>query len=119
MGMAYEVMVKGYFDAAHFLRGYPGKCERVHGHRYKVIVKVAAEELSEIGIAYDFPVLRRRLNEVIGKLDHTLLNDAPPFDRINPSAENIARFVYQEIDEPRISSVQVWESPGSGVTYRP
>ena len=119
MGMAYEVIVKGYFDAAHFLRGYPGKCERIHGHRYEAIVSVKAEELSEIGIAYDFSVLRRRLNEVIDKLDHTLLNDTPPFDRINPSAENIARFIYQELDEPRASSVQVWESPQSGTTYRP
>ena len=116
--MAYEVIVKGHFDAAHFLRGYSGKCERVHGHRYEVVVSIKTEELSDIGMAYDFSAFRGRLKEVTDKLDHALLNDIPPFDVTNPSAENIASFIYRELG-PGISSVQVWESPHSGVIYSP
>ena len=121
----FEVSVRQHFDAAHYLRGYRGKCESVHGQRFEVVVSLRAEELDDIGIAYDFAILKEHLREILGRFDHTLLNEIPPFDRINPSSENIASSVYEEL-HPRlsvapvsISSVQVWESPESCVTYIP
>jgi 6-pyruvoyltetrahydropterin/6-carboxytetrahydropterin synthase len=122
----YEITVEKYFEAAHYLRGYQGKCENVHGHRYKVVVKIGAEKLNEIGLAYDFTDLKRYLKEILGRYDHACLNDIKPFDKINPSAENIASTVYKElkkklasVEAPELSAVEVWESPEQGVSYRP
>jgi len=113
------------FDAAHFLRGYGGKCEAVHGHRFRVAVKVKSSVVNDIGIAYDFTELKRHLRDILSRFDHTCLNDVPPFDKINPSSENIATSIYNEL-QPRltgapvsISCVEVWESPQSGVAYTP
>lgn len=119
----YQISVEQHFDAAHFLRGYGGKCEKMHGHRYRVVLKVEAAELNDIGLAYDFVDLKKHLSEVVDRFDHTCLNDVPPFDKINPSAENIAATVYKEL-KPRlapvtISKVEVWESPQTGVSYTP
>ncbi len=118
----YEVTVKAHFDAAHALRSYKGKCERLHGHRFQVAICVSAE-LDEVGLAYDFTELKRILEErVISLLDHTNLNETPPFDRINPSSENIARFVYERMKEAfkgaELRWVRVWESPNAWVTYK-
>jgi 6-pyruvoyltetrahydropterin/6-carboxytetrahydropterin synthase len=121
----YEVSVQHHFDAAHYLRGYQGKCERVHGHRFQVVVNVRVEELDSIGLAYDFAKLRRHLEEVLNRFDHTLLNEIPPFDKLNPSSENIAATIYKEFqtrlakEVVSIRSVQVWESPECSVTYLP
>jgi 6-pyruvoyltetrahydropterin/6-carboxytetrahydropterin synthase len=120
----YEVSVEGHFDAAHYLRDYGGKCENLHGHRFKVVVGVKAKKLNEIGLAYDFTDLKRHLNEVLAKFDHTSVNDVPPFDKINPSSENIAAEIYQRLKKRlsgdiTLSSVEVWESPESRVMYIP
>ena len=120
----YEISVEKHFDAAHFLRGYQGKCEALHGHRYRVIAKVRAAGLDDIGLAYDFAELKRHLNDILARFDHTCLNDVAPFDRINPSAENIAATVYQELKSKlaaplTLSCVEAWESPTTGVAYRP
>lgn len=119
----YQVSVKGHFDAAHYLRGYRGKCEQVHGHRFEVEVTVETEGLDDVGLAFDFVELKGHLRGVLGRLDHVCLNDIPPFDRINPSSENIAATIYQEL-KPRlpgttISRVEVWESPENRITYVP
>ena len=121
----YEISVEKHFDAAHYLRGYQGKCENVHGHRYRVVVKVKAEKTNDIGLAYDFTDLKRRLREIIERYDHTCLNDVPPFDEINPSSENIASTIYNEI-QPKLteapvslSCVEVWETPENGASYSP
>ena len=121
----YQISVKKHFDAAHFLRGYRGKCEALHGHRFRVVVKISAAGVDDIGLAYDFAELKQHLGNTISKFDHTCLNDVPPFDKINPSSENIASTIYNEL-KPKlagvpvtISGVEVWESPQSGVTYRP
>ncbi|MFH0914029.1 MAG: 6-carboxytetrahydropterin synthase QueD [Chloroflexota bacterium] len=121
----YQISVEGHFDAAHALRGYRGRCENLHGHRFKVVVKIMAEKLNEIGLAYDFTDLKRHLGEVLSRFDHTNLNELSPFTRINPSSENIAATIYQEL-KPRLggspimlSCIEVWESPESGVTYYP
>jgi 6-pyruvoyltetrahydropterin/6-carboxytetrahydropterin synthase len=119
----YQISVEQHFDAAHYLRGYRGKCEALHGHRYRVVLRVEAAELNDIGLAYDFVELKKHLSEVIGRFDHTCLNDVPPFTEINPSAENIAADIHKELKarlagEPvTISSVEVWESPQTGVIY--
>ncbi len=119
----YRISVEAHFDAAHFLRGYQGKCEAVHGHRYRVVARVSAHQVNDIGLAYDFTELKAKLKAIIKRFDHILLNDVPPFDKINPSAENVARTIYGEI-KPQLkgapvalSSVAVWESPDSGVEY--
>ncbi|MBA7617537.1 6-carboxy-5,6,7,8-tetrahydropterin synthase [subsurface metagenome] len=121
----YQVSVEQHFDAAHYLRDYRGKCEALHGHRYRVVAKITASQVNDIGLAYDFTVLKQHLADILSRFDHTCLNDMPPFDKINPSSENIASTVYNEL-EPRLtevpvslSCVEVWESPDSWVTYSP
>lgn len=117
----FEVSVREHFDAAHYLRGYMGKCENMHGHRYQVMVTVRVQDVDEIGLAYDFAVLKRHLREILGRFDHVCLNDVPPFDRINPSSENIATTIFEELLNRGlpVSSIQVYESPDSCVTYIP
>ncbi len=120
----YEISVEQEFDAAHALRGYEGKCERLHGHRFRVAVTIRADRLNEIGLAYDFTVLKKQLGEVLGKFDHTCLNENAPFDKTNPSSENIASTVFGEMKSSlsgapvSISRVEVWESPTSRAEYR-
>jgi len=121
----YQVSIERHFDAAHYLRDYQGKCESLHGHRYVVVAKVKASQLNEIGLAFDFTILKKNLDEILSRFDHTCLNDVPPFDKINPSAENIASTIYNELT-PRLTdtpaslfSVDVYESPDSWVTYSP
>ncbi len=120
----YELSVEMHFDAAHFLRDYGGKCENLHGHRYVVIAKVQAKKLNKIGLAFDFTVLKKRLGEILARFDHTCLNDNPPFDKINPSAENIAKTIYDALKPAladqklaTLSAIEVYESPDSWVAY--
>jgi 6-pyruvoyltetrahydropterin/6-carboxytetrahydropterin synthase len=121
----YTIAIEQHFDAAHFLRGYQGKCEALHGHRYKVVAKVNTSKLDGIGLAYDFGLLKQHLDEILSRFDHTCLNNVPPFDEINPSSENIAATVYQEL-KPQlagkpvtITGIEVWETPQSWATYNP
>ncbi len=121
----YQISVEQHFDAAHFLRGYQGKCEALHGHRFRVVAKVESSRLDDIGMAYDFTALKRHLGDILSRFDHTCLNEVAPFDEINPSSENIAAAVYEEL-KPKlagapvsISCIEVWESPQSGVAYSP
>jgi 6-pyruvoyltetrahydropterin/6-carboxytetrahydropterin synthase len=119
------ISVEQHFDAAHFLRGYQGKCESLHGHQFRVVVKIRASQVNDIGISYDFALLKRHLADILSRFDHTCLNDVPPFTEINPSSENIAVFVCDEIqpllaEAPvAIAAVEVWESPQSGISYNP
>jgi len=121
----YQISVEQHFDAAHFLRGYHGKCEALHGHRFRVVVKIRASQLDDIGIAYDFMELKRQLGDILSRFDHTCLNEVMPFDKINPSSENLATTIYNELQTTlaggrvSISCVEVWESPQSGVAYSP
>ena len=121
----YEIAVESHFDAAHFLRGYQGKCEALHGHRFRVVARISAAGLDDAGMAYDFTELRKHLNDILDKFDHTCLNEVPPFDEINPSSEDLATTIYNELKRKlalppvSLSSVEVWESPQSCATYRP
>ena len=119
----YQIYVEKHFDAAHFLRGYQGKCEALHGHRFRVVAKISASELDGIGLAYDFTELKQHLNGIVSRFDHVCLNDVPPFDKINPSSENIAATIYNEL-KPKLTGVpvslsviEVWESPQTGAAY--
>jgi len=121
----YQLFVEEHFDAAHYLRNYHGKCENLHGHRFKVVVRLEATKLNEVGLAYDFAQLKHYLRELLAKFDHACLNDIAPFEKIEPSCENIAATIYDKL-QPRFSSlpvklacVEVWESPTSGVAYYP
>jgi 6-pyruvoyltetrahydropterin/6-carboxytetrahydropterin synthase len=122
----YEISVDETFAAAHYLRDYHGKCEDLHGHNYKVRVVLAGKELDSTGLLYDFVHLKRVIQGVIGSLDHKYLNELAPFDTLNPSAENIARHIFdrtateltQAPSAAAISSVTVWETETSAATYR-
>ncbi len=115
----FELMVEDHFDAAHALRGYEGECENLHGHTFKVQIFFQGEELNRIGLLEDFKVLKKELGEVIGKYDHHLLNDIKPFDRENPSSENLAREIFRNLKgkNDRICRAVVWESAGASAAY--
>jgi 6-pyruvoyltetrahydropterin/6-carboxytetrahydropterin synthase len=125
----YEVTVEQTFAAGHALREYKGKCENVHGHNYRVRVTVEGEQLGRIGLLVDFVALKGIVREVMGRLDHQFINDLEPFTVLNPSAENIARYFYDEVstrlnaiewDVPvRICEVKIWETDTSIAVYRP
>jgi 6-pyruvoyltetrahydropterin/6-carboxytetrahydropterin synthase len=111
----YTLTVKADFAAAHRLREYDGNCERLHGHNWLVEVSVASETLDANGIAVDFRVIKGALHEVLATLDHAYLNDIRPFSEINPSSENIARHIFEEMEirvpaPVVVSRVTVWES---------
>jgi len=119
----YELIVRDEFSAAHFLRNYPGACERLHGHNWKVEVCVRAKELNDIGIAMDFKELKGLLKEVLDHLDHQDLNQHPAFSQQNPSSENIARYIFQQLASRLASSpvklykVTVCETERSCASY--
>ena len=123
MPAVYEVYVKTHFSAAHCLDGYPGDCARLHGHNWIVEVFVQCKELNDIGIGIDFRDIKTAVKDVMEGLDHFNLNDLPAFQNINPSSENIAKFLYREIgkklnsDVISISKVKVSETPGAGAFY--
>ncbi len=119
----YIINVKSHYDAAHFIRDYNGKCERLHGHRYEVEVALAFEDLGPGGIAYDFSEGKKQLRAVTDELDHHNLNDLPAFAGIETSAENQARYIYEEM-KARLGAVgsnllyvRVWETPNQWAQY--
>jgi 6-pyruvoyltetrahydropterin/6-carboxytetrahydropterin synthase len=119
----FEVYVKARFSAAHSLKGYPGDCARVHGHNWIIEVSVKCKELNGIGIGIDFRDIEQAVNDVFEGLDHFNLNELPAFKDVNPSSENIAKFLYKELgkklnsDVVRVSKVKVCETPGAGALY--
>jgi len=122
----FEVTVQQTFAAGHALRNYHGKCENVHGHNYKIEVKVQGERLDSAGLLVDFVELKRVMKGVIDYLDHQFINDLEPFDKLNPSAENIAKYFHDRISEGlkadvpvSVAEVKVWETDTSSAVYRP
>ena len=121
----YQLFVEEHFDAAHYLPNYQGKCERLHGHRFKVVARFEAIQLDQTGLACDFAQLKQHLREVLARFDHTCLNDVSPLDKIAPSSENIAATIYGALqmrfaESPvKLVNVEVWESPTTGVVYSP
>ena len=123
----FEVSVEETFSAGHALRGYRGKCENVHGHNYKLRVTLEGPQLDSIGLLYDFTHLKRVIREIVGGVDHKFLNDLAPFDVLNPSAENLAKYFYDETarqmnampEGARVTSVTIWETDTTSATYWP
>lgn len=123
----YEVSVEETFAAAHNLRNYKGKCEDLHGHNYKIRVVLAGKQLDSTGLLYDFVNLKQVIRTIIASLDHKYLNELPPFDTLNPSAENLARHIYEQASRQLpvsphgagIASITVWETETTAATYRP
>jgi len=119
----FEVYVKTDFSAAHFLAGYPGDCARLHGHNWLIDVYVRCRDLDRLGMAIDFMEIKKAVQSVISHLDHANLNELAPFREINPTSENIAKFLYQELgqqlnsDGVTISKVKVAETPDAGAFY--
>jgi 6-pyruvoyltetrahydropterin/6-carboxytetrahydropterin synthase len=120
----YVVSVQAHYDSAHFLRNYKGKCERLHGHRYVVELALTADGLNQAGIAYDFVDVKKHLRALANQLDHENLNDLPPFTELEPSAENQARYFYEEMRRrlPKemgdaVLYARVWETPTQWATY--
>jgi 6-pyruvoyltetrahydropterin/6-carboxytetrahydropterin synthase len=122
----FEVTVEETFAAGHFLRNYKGKCENPHGHNYKVLVTLQGNELDKAGLLLDFKDLKVVMKSVVERLDHQMINDIKPFDEVNPSAENLARYFYQEtnlklrsVTEGRVSvkMVTMFETDTTNATY--
>ena len=123
MAACYTLKVLTDFASAHSLRGYPGDCQRLHGHNWKVEVEVRASALDDIGMAIDFKAVKQAAREVGGLLDHRYLNDIAPFDRLNPTAENIAAWYHGQLVERlnnervRVHAVTLWETERACVRY--
>lgn len=122
----FEVTVEETFAAGHALRNYRGKCENPHGHNYRIQVTLQGTELDSIGLLVDFVQVKKSLLSVVDRLDHQFLNDLAPFDVLNPSAENMAKYFYEEISgglgetaPVKVGQVKVWETDTTSATYRP
>jgi 6-pyruvoyltetrahydropterin/6-carboxytetrahydropterin synthase len=120
----FVVSVQAHYDSAHFLRNYKGKCEKLHGHRYVVEVALSANELNQAGIAFDFVDVKKHLRALADRLDHENLNELEPFTELEPSAENQARYFYEEMKRllptemrDAVVYVRVWETPTQWATY--
>ncbi|MFH1846381.1 MAG: 6-carboxytetrahydropterin synthase QueD [Candidatus Omnitrophota bacterium] len=115
------VKVRSVFSGAHNLRGYKGKCEDLHGHNWKVEVSVSGEKLDDIGMVVDFSLLKQELNKILNELDHKYLNKIEYFKCINPTSENIAKYVYEKMVKNglgvNIKEITVWETDTSSATY--
>ena len=122
----FEVSVEDTFAAGHALRNYRGKCENVHGHNYRVQLTFQGPALDATGLLVDFVVVKKLMQVVVDRLDHQFLNDLEPFSVANPSAENLAKYFYDEISgglgasaAARLGEVRIWETDTSCATYRP
>lgn len=119
----FRTFIETHFSAAHRINGYEGQCGKLHGHTWKVRVQIKTAQINPIGISIDFKELRALTETVLNKLDHQLINDIPPFDCQNPTAENLSRYVYQQValripENVQMDEVIVWESDNYGVIYK-
>ena len=123
----FEVAVEQDFASAHALRNYKGRCENIHGHNWKVRVTIEGERLDETGLLVDFIDVKNLMGQILDRIDHQFLNEIPPFDVVNPSAENIAEYFWQKMSEGlvntpvpiKVTEVKIWETDIQSATYRP
>jgi len=123
----FEIFVEETFAAGHALRGYRGKCENPHGHNYRLRITLQGAELDQTGLLYDFVHLKQVMHTVMEGVDHKFLNDQAPFDKLNPSAENIAKYFYEELSKQisvnsngaSITRVDIWETDTTRASYMP
>lgn len=119
----YQITIETHFSSAHRLRDYNGECERLHGHNWKVQISVASDVLNDLGMVMDFKDLKSNVKPLIVKLDHQYLNEIPPFNEINPTTENISKYLFDEFsklintDQIKVTKVEIWESTTSSASY--
>lgn len=119
----YQITIETHFSSAHRLINYNGECERLHGHNWKVQISVASDVLNDLGMVMDFKDIKSNVKPLIGKLDHQYLNDIPPFTEINPTTENISKYLFDEFsklintDQIKVTKVEIWESTTSSASY--
>lgn len=119
----YQITIETHFSSAHRLRDYNGECERLHGHNWKVQISVASDVLNDLGMVMDFKDIKSNVKPLIVKLDHQYLNEIPPFNEINPTTENISKYLFDEFsklintDQIKVTKVEVWESTTSSASY--
>jgi 6-pyruvoyltetrahydropterin/6-carboxytetrahydropterin synthase len=122
----YEITVEAGFSSGHYLRNYKGKCENPHGHNYKVMVTLQGETLDKAGLLLDFKDLKQVMRPVVDRLDHQMINDLEPFTELNPSAENLSRYFYDETSRQlsqmtdgrvRVKDCTVYETDTSFARY--
>lgn len=124
MAGLYEIYVKDHFSAAHALKGYDGNCSNIHGHNWIVEAYIQCTKLNKLGIGVDFKDIKQVITDILSKLDHTNLNDVAEFGNINPTSENISKFLYTELsrrlntEHIKVNKVMVLESPGCGSSYQ-
>lgn len=116
----YEIKICSSFSAAHNLRDYRGKCENLHGHNWKVEAIFAYKSLDKSGMAVDFKEAKKMLKDVLEEFDHSYLNETGIFKKVNPTSENMAKYIYDRLakQDSHISSVSVWENDNSCATYK-
>lgn len=123
MAGSYNLKVLIEFSAAHALRGYVGDCARLHGHNWKIEAEINTTHLNEIGIAVDFKEIRKSMKEIADTLDHQYLNEIPPFDTLNPTAENVAAWFYKQLAPMiysathKLRAITLWETERASVRY--
>jgi 6-pyruvoyltetrahydropterin/6-carboxytetrahydropterin synthase len=123
MAASYNLKIVTDFASAHTLRDYPGACSRLHGHNWKVEVEVVANALDKVGMGIDFKEIKKATKQVTAELDHRYINEIKPFDEINPTAENIAAYIYKGVsellnnDRVRVNAVTLWETERACVRY--
>ena len=119
----FEIFIEDGFAAAHNLRNYNGKCENLHGHNYRVRIFISGGDLDNSGMLLDFSALKKNFLKITEKLDHKYLNEIRPFDRVNPTAENLAKYLYSELKKTfksrrfKVTKVAVWETDTNCATY--
>lgn len=123
MASRYCLKIVTDFAASHSLRDYPGDCARLHGHNWGVEIEVSASRLDDLGMVIDFKEIKRMTHVIISRLDHYYLNEIPPFDTINPTAENISAYIYRELKKQidttdiEVEAVTLWETERASVRY--
>jgi len=120
----FQVKIIDWFSAGHCLRGYRGECEKIHGHNFKVELVVEGENLNSIGLLIDFKELKQILKNTLSELDHSMLNEHPFFSKNNPSSENLAKYIFENLKNKlpkglKLAQTWVWESEKAGAGYQP
>jgi 6-pyruvoyltetrahydropterin/6-carboxytetrahydropterin synthase len=116
----YTVKIVSDFNGAHNLRGYEGECEKLHGHNWKVEAKISSETLDDIGMVVDFKIVKQELNKILDEMDHTYLNELPVFKEQNPTSENMAKHIFDQLSKSikGVKKICVWETDTSCATYK-
>lgn len=119
----YKINVVSHFSAAHKLRDYPGMCKNLHGHNWKVRICLISEKIDNLGMAVDFTKAKFWLDKLMSELDHQYINELEPFTVINPTSENIAKYLYErlekmvDVENVSVGEIEIWEGENSSVTY--